>query len=124
MAEVFYNSETLIVQIKFTVKDKLVGCQIALEVLTELNECLFSTTSQDWDYHKDEMQSGDYTYECPIDLIFFRSGRYTIQVSSSIPSVEVLDVVPNCLSFEVYDDSSPILKLGQNRRGVIMPIIQ
>ncbi len=123
-SSLYYCSETLVVRIEYVVRENLNGAQIALEVLTELNECLFSTTNQDWDGIKEIVHPGIYVVECPINLNFFREGRYQIQISSSIPAVEILDILQEPLVFEVYDDSSPLLKLGQMRRGIILPIIQ
>jgi len=124
VSPVFYNSETMTVRIEYSARETLGGAQIAFEVLTELQECLFSTTNQDWDGLKEELAPGHYVVDCPVDLRFFRPGQYYVQASSSIPSVEVLDIMEESVGFQVHDDSSPVLKLGQGRRGVILPVIQ
>ena len=121
---VYYNSESLVVQITYAVSALLTGAQLCVEVLMESQECLFSTTNLDGNYEKRELDPGRYVAECPIDLQMFRQGTYYIRVTSSIPGIEILDIVDDLLVFEVYDNSSPLLKLGQNRRGVILPLIQ
>jgi lipopolysaccharide transport system ATP-binding protein len=121
---IYYNSENLVVQITYAVSEKLIGAQLCVEVLTESQECLFSTTNLDGDYEKRELDPGHYVAECPIDLQMFRQGTYYIRVTSSVPCVEMLDTVDELLMFEVIDDSSPLLKLGQNRRGIILPLIK
>jgi len=121
---VYYNSESLVVQITYAVSARLTGAQLCVEVLTESQECLFSTTNLDGDYEKRDLDPGHYVAECPIDLQMFRQGTYYIRVTSSIPGIEMLDTVDDLLVFEVYDDYSPLLKLGQNRRGVILPLIK
>jgi len=121
---VYYNSQKLVVQITYTVSEQLAGAQLTVEVLTESQECLFSTTNLDGDYEKRELDPGNYVAECPIDLQMFRQGTYYIRVTSSIPCIEILDTIDDLLVFEVFDDSSPLLKLGQNRRGVVLPLIK
>ena len=123
-SSVYYNSEILVVKITYGVSEQLTGAQLSVEVLTETQECLFSTTNLDGDYERRELDPGHYVAECPIDLQMFRQGTYYIRVTSSIPCIEMLDTVDDLLVFEVFDDSSPLLKLGQNRRGVILPLIQ
>ena len=120
----YYNSETLSIEIQYSVKENINGAQIAIEILTDLDVCLFCTTSQDWTGQMEVCTPGNYTATCPVDLSIFREGRYYIKVSSSIPKVEVLDIMDDYLVFEVFDDSSPILKLGQGRNGLILPKIQ
>lgn len=120
----FYNSENVVVSIAYTVTEIIKGAQIAFEVLTEMNECLFSTTNQDWNGTKETVKPGNYSVECVIPLNYFRQGNYSIKISSSIPGVEILDNVEELLAFEVQDDTSPILKLGQSRRGIILPVLE
>jgi len=120
----FFNSDLLIIRVEYFVSEKLNGAQIALELFSENGIYIFSSTSQDWDGLKLEILPGKYAIECPIDLTIFRKGRYFIKVSSSIPSVEILDIVENMLMFEIQNDPDFILHLGQGRNGIIMPLIR
>lgn len=120
----FRNSETLVLQVECSVKEPIVGAQIAFELMAPRGECLFSSTSCDSDPSRRELRPGDYLFECPIDLGLFREGTYRIEVSSSVPAVEMLDTARESLSFQVVDDSSPLLRLGQGRRGLILPILE
>lgn len=121
----FYSSEVLSIEIQYSISEVIDGgAQIAIEIFTDSDICLFSTTDQDWTGQKKEYVPGNYTVICPIDLSYFREGRYYLKVSSSVPSFEVLDIIDDHLMFDVFDDSSPILKLGQGRRGLILPKIQ
>ena len=119
----FRNSEMLVVQIEFEVFQDISNAQVALELITLADECVFSTTSQDVENQLSALTSGKYLFECPIDLRILREGQYSILVTSSIPGVEMLDSVKQELVFDLVDDVSPILKLGQNRRGIILPTI-
>ena len=119
----FYNSDILILRIEFSLFETITGAQIAFEIYNEMDLCIFSSTNQDSDPIKRALNPGFYIYECPIPLDFFRTGRYKIIVSSSIPSVEILDIVDTPLIFDVIDTVSPINKLGQGRRGLILPVL-
>ncbi|MCE7979643.1 MAG: ABC transporter ATP-binding protein [Caldilinea sp. CFX5] len=120
----FNNSDTLVLHIECSVREPIDGAQLAYEVFAANHECLFCSSNQDITGIKEMLNSGQYVFECPIDLTMFREGQYSIKVSSSVPVVEGLDVLETRLVFQLYDDSSPILKLGQNRRGIILPIMK
>ena len=118
------NSETLTLRTEFTVNEKLTGAQIAFEFLNETGECIFASTNQDQTGEKTNLLTpGRYISRCAAPLGLLRAGRYHIKVSASIPGTELLDDPDQTLVFDVYDDSSPIIKLAQNRRGVIIPIL-
>src|SRR5215211_177905 len=116
----FYNSGYLCLQIECEITETIRGAQIAFELLNEQDECVFSSTSQDQNGTKDVLLPGKYVFECQVNLNILRSGRYQISVTSSIPNIEMLDALENHLAFDLLDDSSPILRLGQNRRGVVL----
>lgn len=120
----FTNSETLTLRIECHASQNIREAQIAFEFSTGAGECLFSSTSQDFSGEKEELKAGDYIFDCPIDLSMFRQGQYSISVASSVPNVEMLDLVAQPLIFEIFDDSSPILRLGQERRGIIHPTLK
>ena len=120
----FNNSDILTIEIQYSINEHILGAQIALEIYTDSDICLFTTTDQDWTGQKIEYTPGKYIAICPLDLKYFREGKYYIKVSSSIPKYKILDVIDNSLVFEVFDDSSPILKLGQGRKGIILPKIK
>ena len=99
------------------------GGQIAFDLFNELNECIFCSTSLDQSEPQTELAKGIYSFECPIKLNILRPGKYRIQISSSVPGKEILDIIDEPLVFDLIDDLSPILKLGQNRRGIIFNIL-
>ena len=115
----FHNSEELILSIKCTLTIPIKGAQIAFELINEMDQCIFSSTSLDHSGASEIIPAGSYFFECPIDLKILRPGKYRILISSSVPGKEMLDVVEYALVFDLIDDSSPILKLGQNRRGIV-----
>lgn len=119
----FRNSGVLDVHVVCSVHRPVRGAQLAFEFRNQHDECIFSTTNQDVSGAKDQMlPSGDYEWTCRVPLNIYRAGRYSLAVSSSVPGDRVLDVLPLPVFFDVQDDASPIHKLGQNRRGTILPI--
>ena len=120
----YYNKDILSVNIEIIVKTPVFGAQIAVGLYTGNDDCIFSTTSQDWSEEKEILELGIYRFICPIQLKTLRQGRYYITVSSSVPAVEVLDNVEDQLLFEILDEPACLLQLGQGRSGMILPIIQ
>ncbi|MBK8020931.1 MAG: Wzt carbohydrate-binding domain-containing protein [Chloroflexi bacterium] len=117
----FTNSDILTLNIECRVYQRIREAQIAFDFSTSAGDYLFSSTHQDSLTDKGELLPGEYLFQCPIDLTMFRQGQYKIAVASSVPGVEMLDLVNEPLVFEIFDDSSPILRLGQERRGLIVP---
>jgi len=120
----FANSETAILRIACRIYQEIKNAQIAFEFSTSAGECIFSSTQMDYLDEDFMFSAGNYVFECPIELSFFRQGQYNIVVSSSVPNIEILDVVERPLIFEILDDLSPLLRLGQSRRGMILPILK
>jgi len=119
----YNNSDILRVDIECEILIPIYKPQIAFEVWNEMQHCIFCTTSQDTGESTKNFLPGKYLFQCEIPLHFFREGRYRVEIYSSVPGVEKLDTVDLPLSFNIYDDSSPILKIGsvQERRGIILP---
>jgi len=120
----YYNMDTLSVNIDIIVKTAVIGAQIGITLYTGNNDCLFTTTSQDWTEMKEIFEPGTYHLTCPIQLKTLRQGKYYITASSSVPAVEMLDAVEKQLFFEILDEPRCILQLGQGRRGMTLPVIQ
>lgn len=120
----YYNKDTLKVSIELIIKTAIFGAQIAVELYAGNDQCIFTTTSQDWSEEKEIFEPGIYHLTCPIQLSTLRQGSYYITVSSSVPAVEVLEIVEDQLLFEILDEPECILKLGQGRSGMILPVIQ
>ena len=49
---------------------------------------------------------------------------YTISIVAIVVNESWLDVVEEKLMFDVLVDSSPIVKLNQGRRGVLLPTVK
>ncbi len=118
----FTTNNCLTLNILVAVAEDINAAQLAFELISSDDLCLFSTSSQDYSGVKEILLKGKYSFTCDIDLKWFRQGRYKIKISSSIPSVEILDAPTDLIIFDIVDVSSPIIKLGQNRRGVILPV--
>ncbi|ACL17472.1 ABC transporter ATP-binding protein [Methanosphaerula palustris] len=119
----YYNKDVLNVTIDIIVKTVVFGAQLAVGLYTGSDDCIFSTTNQDWSEEKEILEPGIYRLICPIQLNTLRKGSYYITISSSVPAVEVLDTVEDQLLFEILDEPACLLQLGQGRSGMILPII-
>ncbi len=124
VATTFRNSEALLLRVECTAREPVAGAQVAFELFTSSGTCLFSSTNQDGTGRKPTLAEGRHLLECRVPLALLRAGRYQIHLSSSVPNLEVLDVAEHTLEFEVLDDSSPLLRLAQARRGLILPLLE
>ena len=122
---VFRNSSTLEVHMTCTIHRAVRGAQLAFEFRNQHDECVFSSTNLDVSGNKNEsLPPGDYEWVCRIPLGIYRAGRYSLVVTSSVPCVRLLDVTMPPVYFDIHDDESPVHQLGQNRRGMILPIYE
>ena len=101
------------------------GAQVAFELWNELGTCVLCSTDFDTDPGRffTDKPAGRHRARCRIPADFLRPGNYSVSVSSSVPNVKALAVLPSVLGFEVVDDGSVLLKLSQNRAGVMLPIL-
>ena len=122
---IFRSSTILEVFIGCTVHRAVRGAQLAFELRNQHDECIFSTTNLDTaDREVAILPPGDYEWICRIPLGPYRAGRYSLAVDSSVPCVRWLDRFEPNVSFEIQDDASPIHRLGQPRRGMILPLYE
>ena len=120
----FNNSDTLKIQIHLRILDPIIDAQIAFDFINDQEDCIFCSSNQDYYKQKTNFLVGHYILECPIQLSLFREGIYKIKISSSIPNVEMLDILDEVLSFQIFDDSSPMSFFGQKRNGIVLPIFK
>ncbi|NLN70635.1 MAG: ABC transporter ATP-binding protein [Chloroflexi bacterium] len=120
----FKNSESAVLFIQCNVIDPIEGMQISFELSDQADLVLYTSTNLDYEGKKEVLSPGDYSFRVPLNLQYFRSGRYTISIAANVPNERWLDVVEEKLVFDVLDDSSPIVKLNQGRRGVFLPTVK
>ncbi len=119
----FMNSTDLNVRIVCTVHSLVPGAQLAFEFRNQHDECIFSTTNRDLTAdHSDLFPPGNYEWSCRVPLGMYRAGSYSIFASASVPGIRMLDACDASVCFDIQDVARPIYKLGQNRRGTILPI--
>lgn len=123
LSTTFLTSDTLSLKIESEASENIKGAQVAFELLTALDEVVFSSSHLDSLNEIPTMEKGRNAFVCRLDLGFLRAGRYRIAVSSSIPGLEALDVPDRTVGFDLIDNTSPIIRLGQGRRGLILPIL-
>jgi lipopolysaccharide transport system ATP-binding protein len=63
-------------------------------------------------------------YKIQIPLEYLRGGSYSINLSSTIPNIEVLDNIPYAGTINIVDIKSPVSESGEGRLGAILPIFK
>jgi lipopolysaccharide transport system ATP-binding protein len=113
-------------EIEYEVLRSVRSAQVAFEVWNSMGICVLC--SSDFDANPEDSMNikhpGRYRASCFIPPTYLRSGRYWIDLGSSIPGIQMLDEVHNAIAFEVVDSGSVEFKLSQGRRGVIAPILR
>jgi lipopolysaccharide transport system ATP-binding protein len=114
--------------------DKGFAIEVAYRVVRPVCEVAVTTSVTDargnmiWASHDtDESGSrfdlrdpGEYVSACRVPARFLRPGHYTVNVSTHVPGVKVLDWQESAVGFEM----SPVgFTLEHNRRGVVTPIL-
>ena len=117
----FNRDEMVELHIDVRVASPISFGQIAFELLNNRDDCVFSSTNLDVPNAPDELLPGAYQCVCRIPLNELREGQYRVALSSSIPNIEILHIVEAPLVFEVVAPDSPVVKLAQDRRGIILP---
>jgi lipopolysaccharide transport system ATP-binding protein len=101
------------------------GAQIVFELWNELGVCVLCSSDFDTDPQRffTDKSAGRHRVRCRIPSDFLRPGTFALHVSASVPNVRPLANLPNVLGFQVIDDGSILIKLSQDRRGVVLPIL-
>ena len=117
------TSGELDIHIECFAREDISGAQVAFEFQTADGACLFCSSSQDQTAEKTTLRAGHHHFTCKVSLAWLRAGQYMVQASASVPAIENLDTSVPAVGFHLTDDSSPLMKIGQGRRGVILPIL-
>jgi lipopolysaccharide transport system ATP-binding protein len=101
------------------------GAQIVFELWNELGVCVLCSSDFDTEPERffADKPAGRHRVRCRIPRDFLRPGTFALHVSASVPNVRPLAELPNVLGFQVVDDGSILIKLSQDRRGVVLPIL-
>jgi len=116
-------SEPVKILLEYEVTTPLRGVQIAVEVWSQENGCILCSTNLDvsnGDFAV--LDVGQYCASCVVPQLL-RPGQYWIEVSASIPGMQMLFESTTAWDFEVIDDGSPLALLSQGRRGATLPVM-
>ena len=120
---IFNTSDVMQVRSEFTVTETITGAQISFELYNEREECLFTSTNQDHEGTRGNvLLPGQHVAVCAVPLQQLRAGKYSLKFCARIPDIEMFDQPGHALVFDLYDDSSPIMRLGQHRQGMLLPV--
>jgi lipopolysaccharide transport system ATP-binding protein len=117
--------EGFTLEIEYHLIASLAKAQVVFELWNSLGICVLCSTDFDESPESsgDIKRAGHYKASCFVPPAYLRPGRYWIDISSSIPGVQMLDEIRNALAFEVLNTGNIEFKLSQGRRGVIAPIL-
>lgn len=121
-----YLQDNISIEITFEVLTAGRGYGIAFEVQHTQYGPIFSSTSWDGapiELRDRKLERGTYIANINLPIHLMRGGEYSIKFSSTIPSVEILDIFYEELSFTLIDLDSPVIKSGEGRGGAILPIL-
>ena len=118
--------EKILLVIEFDVFSPGKGYNISFELYDLFGNCVFSTAAMDTspeEFLQKFWEPGRYRASIELPSNILRAGDYRVRASSTIPKIEVLDVFPHELQLTTVDVCSPVVKTGEGRRGVVMPIL-
>jgi lipopolysaccharide transport system ATP-binding protein len=122
-----YAHEGVDLSIAYRIHNVLRGANVAFELWTTTGDCVFSSTDRDnaplANSRDQTRHPGAYTSHIHIPAAFLRAGQYVIHLSASIPGMQVLSIAEQAITFEVIDTDSPVMRLGQGRNGLVLPIL-
>ncbi|AAM30352.1 Polysaccharide ABC transporter, ATP-binding protein [Methanosarcina mazei Go1] len=117
----FTSDENILIAINYNLNVQLTGAQITFEIFDQNGICILSSTNFDSNIKMRTLSQkpGEYIATCPINVDFLRNGLYYITISSSVPNIEILDIVEFATRFEIESPLDITTLLGQSRKGVI-----
>jgi lipopolysaccharide transport system ATP-binding protein len=122
-----YAHEGADLSIVYRVNKPVRGANVAFELWTTTGDCVFSSTDRDdisLANGRDTVRHpGAYTTRVHIPAAFLRAGQYVVHLSASIPGMQVLSMAERAITFDVIDTDSPVMRLGQGRNGLVLPIL-
>jgi len=113
------------IELEYKVLQPIRGANVVVHLWNQEGICVLTSTDVDQDFQSimNVRHPGTYLSSCHIPNNYFRSGRYYIGISSSIPSVRTFANHSTLLSFEISDSDNIDSRIGQGRKGVISPIL-
>jgi len=111
-------------EIVYDVYKPIRKAQIAFELWNSTGICILCSTDLDNQPNTEITKlPGRHKASCYVPPEYLRPGRYTIDIGSSVPGIQILDEIQNALAFEVINTGNIEFKLSQGRRGVITPLL-
>jgi lipopolysaccharide transport system ATP-binding protein len=120
------NNSKVFLEIEVSILRSGIGYNFSFDIWNNQGECLFSSSFFDAridSFQEAQWKKSDIKLKVQLPIDIFKDGNYFLNVASTIPTVEVLDLFPEELFFKVEDVSSPIFKTGEGRNGIIIPTL-
>jgi lipopolysaccharide transport system ATP-binding protein len=113
------------VTLVFTFLETVRHAQVAIGLMRRNGERVLTTTNMDQG-GRTNISLGPGMYEASVRIppTFLKAGEYVLNVSLTVPWIEVLDEVREAVAFEVTDPDDIEINLGgMPREGVVNPIL-
>jgi lipopolysaccharide transport system ATP-binding protein len=122
----FELKENVFLEIHYEVIQPGRGYNVSFEINNLQHGCIFCSALMDiepMDTLRKHVETDYYIARIKLPTEIMRNGEYSIKASSTIPSVEVLDIMKEELYFNLLDATSPVAKSGEGRNGCILPVL-
>lgn len=121
-SSLFRGDEPIQMEIRYSVRRPLLGCQIGTRIYNSDGLCVFTTTDADHSgFSALPKEAGSFRALFSIPGCFLAPGTYSIFVAAHLPGRDMYDVVEQAVVFEVAPSGSLISLDG--RMGVVAPIL-
>ncbi len=118
----FEADEDIPVEIKYSVRQRLSGCQIAVRVYNTEGIVIFTTTDADMTgLSALAKERGEYKTQFSIPKYFLTPATYYLQVAAHLPGRHLYEAVDQSVVFEISKSAS--LTSLDGRLGAIAPLI-
>jgi lipopolysaccharide transport system ATP-binding protein len=113
-------NEPFTVQVKLLCRDEVEGVEVSLRVDNATGQPIFTTNLSDAQNHLPRFTKGEHTFEIDIPGHFLAPDRYSISIGVHRPNIEVLDMQPNAMCFDVEEVGSAMSKYHGENYGLVL----
>jgi lipopolysaccharide transport system ATP-binding protein len=118
----FNANEAIFVRLDIRCFEKIASTQVAVRVTNSEDVPIFTTTSSDNLSSLEPMSQGRHSFRFQIPGAFLSAGRYFLNVTITIPRVELFDQVVG-VAFDIIEDVNHATRFNDDRKGVVTPLL-
>lgn len=114
-------------EINYDILKEGYGYNIGFGLNNMVYGCVFNSSAYDTNptnFKETFFKKGRYTSKILLPTSILRAGSYWINIYSTIPTIEVLDIFEKELYFDLTDISGPLAKIAEQRECCVLPILE